>query len=182
MEYRKTIHLKDGRECCIRNCVREDGRAVLENFKLTHEETDFLLTYPEEMRFTPETEGEFLQKRAESPDEAELLAEVEGHVIGLAGFSGAGSALKVRHRAVLGISLEKAFWGLGAGRALMEACIACAKKAGFSQLELEVTGDNARALSFYLKAGFVEYGRNPRGFRRKSGDFQEVVHMRLELH
>ena len=109
MEYRKIIRLKDVRECCIRNGTREDGKAALENFILTHEETDFLLTYPEEITFTPEAEGNFLQKKAENPGEAELLAEVDGEVIGLAGISGIGTALKVRHQAQFGISIKKEF-------------------------------------------------------------------------
>lgn len=33
----------------------------------------------------------------------------------------------------------------------------------------------------YKKAGFVEYGRNPKGFYSRLSGFQEVVHMRLEL-
>lgn len=181
MEYRKIIRLKDGRECCIRNGVREDGKAALENFVLTHEETDFLLTYPDEITFTPEQEGDFLQAKTESPAEAELLAEVDGHVIGLAGFSALGKSFKVGHRAQFGISLAENFWGLGAGRALTEACIRCAETAGYRQLELEVSADNKRAIALYRKAGFTEYGRNPRGFLKRSGGFQELVLMRLEL-
>ena len=37
------------------------------------------------------------------------------------------------------------------------------------------------ALRLYEKAGFREYGRNPKGFRRRDGLFQELVLMRLEL-
>lgn len=181
MEYRKNIRLKDGRECCIRNGVRGDGKAALETFILTHAETDFLLTYPDENTFTPRMEDDFLQAKAENPAEAELLAEVDGHVIGLAGFSSLGKSFKVLRRAEFGISLERDFWGLGAGKALTEACIECARKAGYRQLELEVTADNTRAMSMYRKFGFVEYGRNPRGFLKRDGIYQELVLMRLEL-
>lgn len=106
-------------------------------------------------------EDNFLQVKAENPVEAELPAEVDGHVIGLAGFSSLAKSFKVRGKAALGISLERDFWGLGAGEALTEACIECARKAGCRQLELEVTADNTRAMSMYRKFGFVEYGRNP---------------------
>ena len=34
MEYYKTIKLKDGRTCILRNCTAEDGRAVLDVFDL----------------------------------------------------------------------------------------------------------------------------------------------------
>lgn len=175
------ILLKDGRECCIRSGRREDGKAALENFILTHEETVFLLTFPEEITFTPEQEGNFLQAKAESPMEAELLAEADGQVVGLAGISALGTARKVRHRAEFGISIKRDFWGLGLGRALTEACIECARKAGYRQLELEVSADNTAALSLYRNVGFVVYGTNPRGFMTLSGGYQELVLMRLEL-
>ena len=31
------------------------------------------------------------------------------------------------------------------------------------------------------KAGFTEYGRNPRGFRSRTAGYQELVYMRLEM-
>ena len=85
MEYYKTIKLKDGRTCILRNCTAKDSRAVLEVFSLTHEQTDRMLTYPEEMSFTVEQEAEFLQGRADSADEIEILAEIDGKVAGTAG-------------------------------------------------------------------------------------------------
>lgn len=85
------------------------------------------------------------------------------------------------HRAEFGISILKEYWGLGIGRALMEACIHCAKTAGYAQLELEVVAENARAIFMYQTAGFVEYGRNPKGFRSRNAGYQELISMRLEL-
>ena len=75
----------------------------------------------------------------------------------------------------------QAYWGLGVGRALLDACIECARKAGYTQLELEVVAENARAIAMYQRAGFVEYGRNPRGFNSRISGYQELVSMRLEL-
>ena len=63
----------------------------------------------------------------------------------------------------------------------MEACINCAKEAGYTQLELTVVAENTKAIALYQKAGFVEYGRNPRGFRSRISGFQEVVYMLLML-
>ena len=64
---------------------------------------------------------------------------------------------------------------------MTEACIECAKKAGYAQLELSVVADNHRAIALYESLGFVEYGRNPRGFRSRLSGWQELVLMRLEL-
>jgi len=63
----------------------------------------------------------------------------------------------------------------------MEVCIECAKSAEYIQLELNVVADNTKALSLYRKFGFVEYGRNPKGFNSHLSGFQELIYMRLEL-
>ena len=181
MEYRKTITLKDGRICILRNGTEKDGEAVLDSFILTHEQTDNLLSYPDESDITAEQEAQFLKSKTESATDIEILAEVEGIVAGLAGIDLVGSKYKVCHRADFGISVDQAYWGLGIGRALMEACIECAKKAGFEQIELNVIADNSRAIDMYEKAGFVEFGRNPRGFKSRILGYQELVYTRLEL-
>ena len=53
--------------------------------------------------------------------------------------------------------------------------------AGYTQLELEVVAENRAALALYKSVGFEEYGRNPKGFRSRTGGWQELVLMRLEL-
>ena len=181
MEYYKTLKLKDGRTCIMRNCTARDGEAVLEIFRLTHEQTDLMLTYPDEMTFTVEQEGKFLQDKTDSPDEIEILAEIDGKVIGTAGIGRVGSQEKLKHRAEFGIGIDRAYWGLGIGHALTEACIECAEAAGYAQLELDVTAENERAIALYKKAGFVEFGRNPLGFRTREGRWQELVLMRRVL-
>ncbi len=181
MEYNKVIKLKNGAECRLRNGTESDGQAVLEIFNLTHGETDYLLSYPDENIFDAVQESRFLQRKTESANEIEIVAVVDNAVVGVAGIEAVGAKYKVRHRAELGISVAKAFWGLGIGRALTAACIECARAAGYVQLELNAVAENERALSMYEKAGFVEYGRNPKGFNSRAAGFQELVYMRLEL-
>lgn len=181
MKYSKTILLKNGVEALLRNGTEADGEAVFENFNRTHGETDYLLSYPDENSFDAEQEGRFLAEKEESENEIEILALVDGKVAGTAGIEAIGTKYKVKHRAEFGISLLKEYWGLGLGRAMLEACIECAKKAGYEQLELDAVADNERAIAMYEKAGFVEYGRNPKGFKSRTTGFQELVYMRLEL-
>lgn len=181
MIYDQIIQLKNGMECCLRNGVESDGQAVLDNFNLTHGETDYLLSYPDETSFDAMRESQFLKHKAESPNEIEILAVIDGVVVGTAGIDAVRTKFKIRHRAEFGISVLKKYWGLGIGRALMEACIQCAKKAGYVQLELTVVSDNERAIAMYQKAGFMECGRNPKGFCSRTAGFQETVTMRLEL-
>lgn len=181
MIYNKTITLKDGRECLLRNGTGKDGKEALAAFMLAHEQTDYLLTYPDEGSFTNEQEARFLEEKTRSSNEIEILAVVDGYVAGTAGIENISSKEKIRHRAEFGISLDKAYWGLGIGRALTRACIECAKEAGYRQLELSAVAENERALALYESEGFVEYGRNPRGFLSRYSGWQELVLMRLEL-
>ena len=181
MKYYEEILLKDGRKCVLRNGVAADGEAAFENFNLTHAETDFLLSYPDENSYNAEEEGKFLQKKTDSADEIEIIAEVGGKIAGMAGIEKVGSKFKLKHRAELGISIAREYWRLGIGRALVNACVKCAKDAGYKQLELDVVADNAVALSLYKRAGFVEYGRNPRGFCSRISGYQPLIFMRLEL-
>ena len=96
-------------------------------------------------------EAQFLEKKEASTNEIEIVAFVDGKVVGTDGIEAVGTKSKVKHRAEFGISVLKEYWGLGLGRALTEACIKCAKEAGYVQLELEVEAENERAISLYKK-------------------------------
>ena len=41
--------------------------------------------------------------------------------------------------------------------------------------------ENRSAIGLYESAGFVEYGRNPKGFLSRFTGWQEVVLMRLDM-
>lgn len=181
VEYHETVRLKDGRECMLRNGTEQDARAVLDNFIQTHAETDWLLSYPDEITLTLEQEAQYLKSMTESPDRIEIIAEVDGAVVGTAGIDRIGTSYKIGHRASFGISIVRAYWGLGIGRALTRACVACAKKAGYSQVELDVVAENEAAVALYESEAFVVYGRNPKGFNSRTAGMQELVLMRLEL-
>ena len=181
MKYQKSMYLKDGRPCVLRNATGADAQGVLDNFIRNHAQTDFLTTYPDEISFTVEGEAKYLQMKADSPNEVELVAEVNGRIVGQAGIESLGKTDKVKHRADFGISIDEEYWGLGIGRALTRACIELAKQAGYAQLELQAVADNAHALALYESEGFVEFGRNPRGFRSRLTGWQELVLMRREL-
>ena len=181
MKYNKKVILKNGKETWLRNGDAADGRIVYDVFYATHAETDYLMTYPDEHSFDPEQEARFLEEKTNSSDEIEIIAIIDGRVVGTAGIEAVGRKYKVRHRAEFGISILREYWGLGLGKALTEACIQCAKEAGYTQLELNVVAENEAAISLYKNCGFVEYGRNPRGFNSRISGYQELVYMLLEL-
>lgn len=177
MKYHQVITLKDGRLCVLRNGTQKDGQGALDNFILTHQQTDQLLSYADEIKMTAESEGCYLKEREDSRDSVELLAIIDDQVVGMAGISPVGSYDKLKHRAEFGVSIDENYWGLGIGRALTQACIDCAKQAGYKQLELDVVATNQRAIALYQSEGFVIYGRNPHGFQSRYNGYQELVLM-----
>ena len=138
MKFNQKIILKNGKEALLRNGEEGDGWAIFETFNQTHAETDFLLSYPDENSYDAEQEAQFLKDKTESPNEIEIVAIVDGKVVGSAGIEAVGKKYKLKHRAEFGISILKEYWGLGLGKALTNACIKCAKEAGYEQLELDV--------------------------------------------
>ena len=181
MLYNKTVVLKDGRECILRNADGNDAEKVLSVFNETHAESDNMLTYPEENSFGIDDERAFLDEHSMSENAIEIGAFIDGKLAGTAGIEPIGTKIKVKHRADFGIGVLERYSNNGIGKALTEVCIECAKRAGYLQMELEVVSTNEAAIALYKKCGFTEYGRNPRGFRKKSGEWQELVLMRLEL-
>lgn len=181
MRYAKTVLLAGGVELLVRNAVASDTRALRETMQRTHAQTDYLLSYPDEQSVDDEQEARSLEETERSGNEVEIVAIIDGRIVGSAGVSAVRSRRKVAHRARFGISILKEYWGMGIGRMLTDASIDCARQAGYTQLELKVVAGNERAVSLYRLAGFEEYGRNPRGYRSAVVGYQELVHMRLEL-
>lgn len=180
MKYTKDVILKNNQKCLIRDAVGDDAQEVLNVFLVTHEQTDFLSSYKDETTFDAEFEKKFLNDIADLEKEIYLCAVVDEHIVGTASVFSIGPN-KVRHRAEFGIAVDQSCWGIGIGQALTAACIEFSKSAGYAQLELEVVSDNTAAIALYRKMGFIEFGRNPRGFISRFQGWQELVSMRLEL-
>ncbi|HWR24408.1 MAG TPA: GNAT family N-acetyltransferase [Feifaniaceae bacterium] len=169
----KELTLKDGTPCLLKTPLPEDAEQFLSLMKTAAAETVFLLRYPEEVTLTAEEERDFLQDRLESPGSGFLSAWVNGRLVGNASFQPVGPHRKVLHRAGFGIAILKEYWGRGLGGSLTREILLAAKSAGYEQLELEVVGDNARAIALYEACGFVRYGMRPNAFRLKDGSYAD---------
>ena len=106
-----------------------------------------------------------------------ICAFAEGRLVGNVHIAPVGDARRVRHRATLGICVQKDFWGRGIGGMLMDAALQTAESAGYRQVELGVHADNARAIRLYRRFGFAEYGRCPGAMRRCDGSFADEILM-----
>jgi len=75
------------------------------------------------------------------------------------------------------LDIASAVDGNGAGRALVEGLKRAAKRHGCAKISLEVSAANARALSFYERAGARVVGRRPKFYY----DGADAVLMDLDL-
>ena len=74
--------------------------------------------------------------------------------------------VKSRHIGhVVGMMVRSEARRAGTGRALLEACIGEARRAGLAMLTLSVTAGNGAAVRLYERHGFVAYGRLPKALR-----------------
>lgn len=167
MEYYKELVLKNGRNCILRNPEEQDAEEILSLMKLTSGETDFMLRYPEEITMSVKEEENYLTNIACSPGAIMIAAVMDGRIVANGGITPIMDVYKCSHRAEFGISIEKAYWGMGIGSAIIEGILASAKQAGYEQVELDVVTENTRAIHLYEKFGFRKYGTRPHSFKCK---------------
>lgn len=165
----KEALLTNGKICLLKSPCPEDAQRMLDYLKQTAAETHFMLRLPEEVTMTKEAEVRFLQDSLENPSAVMINAVVDGELAGNVGLNPVNPGRKTRHRATVGIALLKRYWGMGLGRLLMEEAIRSALEMGYSQVELGVYEDNARAIRLYEKLGFERWGRSRRAFRLPDG-------------
>jgi ribosomal protein S18 acetylase RimI-like enzyme len=82
---------------------------------------------------------------------------IAGHVRGHLDLHG-GRLPSERHRATVGMGIERGWRGQGHGRALLATAIAWARTSELAWLDLGVFAHNQRARALYRAAGFVEVG------------------------
>jgi len=177
----KKLKLNDGRIAVLRSPKEGDAAELLVFLKDVTRETDFLLRAPEECTMTEEQEAAWVNNARSSPNTAVFLCEVDGVIAGDCEIVFL-SRTKLRHRAVVGISLRKAYWNLGIGTAMFEEMIRLAKeRGGIIQLELEVMEGNDRAIHLYEKMGFRIVAARPNAFRLADGSMRDEYIMVREL-
>lgn len=170
------FQLPSGELLTVRSLCADDAEA-LSAFRLaTYRETHFRARYPEECASL-----EAVQKELAGSESSALNFEVGAFAgekqVGEFGVAQVRPHIKYRHRAVMGISVLKDYWGCGLGSFLMQLAVDQAKVNGFEQLELDVYSDNARAIHLYEKFGFERCGTMPHAFKLKDGTYRDEIMM-----
>ena len=169
----ETWILKNGKTCVLRSAEPQDAARMIAYMQTMLGETPFLLRTPAEFDYSAEEEAAILERRRDDPRGLMILAEADGEIIASSDVMPVGGRSRTLHRAVLGMSVRRDFWGLGIGSAMMERLIAHAARHGFEQIELEVVSANRRAISLYVKYGFQVYGTRPHGLKYADGRYAD---------
>ncbi len=174
----RKILLKDGRTCVLKPNSPEYAQEMLDYLRKTSAETEYLLRYPDEVKFTLESEKEILGNLLENPYAIMMIAVVDGKVAGNGSVNGIGDKRKIQHRCSLAIALYEEFWGLGIGIDYMSEL---AGQIGWKQLDLEVVAENEQAIALYKKCGFIETGRRHNALKFDDGSFHDEILMYKDL-
>lgn len=172
---------KNGVCYTLRSPCAADAEKMIDYLKITAAETEFGLSYPEEMNFTIKDEETFIANYAEDKGSIMITAFDGERLVGNASLSCVMDRRKTRHRATFGMAMLKSDWGQGLGKKILSELIAFAKQAGYEFLELEVATSNSTAVSLYRKMGFEVYGERPGSLKLKSGDYYDELLMVLKL-
>ena len=112
-----------------------------------------------------------------STRQVQLVALVNGRVVGNAGLHPVNDNPRQKHVCSLGISVAEAYQGRGVGRALMNACLDFADNwANYPRVELTVHADNVRAVKLYESLGFHYEGRM-RDYSFREGGYVDAFFM-----
>lgn len=167
----KEILLSKGRQCILRSAHPKDAEDLIQYFKITSAQTQYLMREPEEFSLTLESEKKFIQSREESKRELLLVARVDGIHAGNCSLTALGNYKRYSHRCNVSIALYKKFCGMGLGKTMLNTVLDTAVICGYEQAELEVVITNIVAIQLYKSLGFEIYGEQPHSMKYKDGSY-----------
>ncbi len=166
--------LSDGRALCVRDARTRDARPLTRLLdSVAAEPQATLLLQPGEAR-----PGDWRRRIAETAASARglfIVATSDGSLVGNLGLWPDVNPTS-GHVAWLGMSVAAGYRGVGVGTGLIEGALAWAAEHGYVRAVLGVFPDNARAIAFYERRGFVREGLR-RAQYRSGGEYHDEVLM-----
>lgn len=179
--YRVTHELKNNKQLVLRVPQEADAQALIDYLKEVDSETRFLAREPGEFDFTLDQEETFIRNLTNDDSSQMFVGEVDGQIVANCSVGIVMSNRRYLHRATLGIAVRKAYWRMGIGKLLMQACITWCRNNGVEQLELEVVTQNERAIKMYTSLGFQVHGTKKHALKYSDGTYADEYFMILFL-
>jgi RimJ/RimL family protein N-acetyltransferase len=173
----RELPLRDGRTLVVRHAVEDDAAAMLDFFRRTGGETDFVTFGAEGLPRTLEQEREVIRTLTRAENGLAIVAVDGDRIVGSMRFE-PGSRPRTRHGGEFGIAVLQEYNGFGIGKALLECLIAWAEGTGIvRKLDLRVRADNERAIRLYESMGWRVEGRITRDMLLPDGTFHDALWM-----
>lgn len=161
----KTHSIKGGMQCIIRKAVEKDAAEIVRYSNIIGGETDFLSYGRNEFAYNTDQEKQVIREYNEAKNRLFIVAIAGGSICGTLTFWG-NSRSRLQHWGEFGISVEKKYWNMGIGHALLDYLIGWAKDGGIvRKIDLMVREDNLSAIALYKKMGFEIEGQIRRAMR-----------------
>jgi len=174
------LKLKNGVEAEFRKLEKKDAQAVLDYLCIVGKETTNLLIDEEGLGILIEEEEQIITRYHQHPISMMLGCFINDQLVGVSNLS-AKDRHKIKHVATLGVSVLKAFWGIGIGYQLMKILIDHAKQTNLIHvIHLDVRADNEKAIQLYKKLGFEQMGYFKKAFIIH-GEYYDEIMMNLYL-
>jgi RimJ/RimL family protein N-acetyltransferase len=170
--------IKNGDELIIRRGQVKDAKSIYKFGNLVGGESDNLTFGENEYPFTIRRLRAFLASNKISNQNLLCVGILRNQIVSVITLS-TNHSKRMSHRADIGISVLKQYWGIGIASAMFEYVINWVKRTHtIRKLDLEVRSDNLFAIHLYEKFGFIYEGRITRGLHI-NGEFFDLVVMGL---
>ena len=141
----------------IREALPEDAEKMILYLNQVGGESDNLLHGENEFLVPIEGVQRKLAMSKDSENSIVLIAFDNEQIIARAELQGYFQS-RIRHRAILSISVKKDYWNQGIGTEMLNRIFEEAKNMNIRVIELEVISDNLRGINLYHKMGFEDIG------------------------
>lgn len=160
-------------ELIIRRATPTDAQAVLDYSNVIAGESNNLTYGQGELDISYEQEVAFIEKISQSDNSIMLLGFIGQELASVLTLTGMHRP-RVHHFSEVGITVRKAYWGMGIGKKMMQRAEVFAYESGvIRRLHLRVRTDNKRAVSLYESLGYEMEGTIRRQFRFVDHNGQE---------
>jgi RimJ/RimL family protein N-acetyltransferase len=170
----RTVATKDGRALSISRAEVGDAAQLVSYVERAASESDFLSFGRGEFGVSVAEEESFLARLSDGQRGFMLKGIVGGEIASVCTVTRSDRP-RLRHDGTFGISVGRAFWGQGVGRAVSLAMLDVAREVGLTRVTLHVREDNAKARRLYESVGFVEEGVIRRGFKLGARYFDDIL-------
>ncbi len=142
----------------IRKINKSDAKELVDYLNIIGGESDYLTFGEGEFGKTIEQEEAYIENVLKEKNALALIAVVDGKIVGNLNFTG-GPRKRTAHIGEFGVSVLKAYWGIGIGEALISYLIDWSRDSSIiRKINLRVRTDNTRGIKLYKKLGFLEEG------------------------